>query len=411
MAERIDAAEAAARLGVKPATLYSYVSRGLLTSTRDPAGRRSLFDAAEVAELHRRAHPLRAPGAELVIESAITALGADRPYYRGRDALTLAGAWTFEQTAEWLWTGVVAEPAPVWQAMTSAATAAREVVQALPTSTLLLDRVMLAVTVLAVSDPMRHSVDPAAVTATGRALIAGIVESLPFQRTRPVRPADRLAQRLWPRLTKAPPDPPLVQCLEAALVLLADHELAASTMAARIAASVKADPYAVVSSALGVVAGPMHGGASLGAERMLAEIAEPRDAAAVIGERLRRGERIPGAGHAVYKSGDRRADRLLDMVRAAVPQHPRLAVSEAVLHEMGARGLPAVNADFAIATLGQVCGMVPGAGEAIFAIARTSGWLAHALEEYTRTTPLRPRAVYVGTPIAADVSTSSSESS
>jgi citrate synthase len=260
---------------------------------------------------------------------------------------------------------------------------------------------MLAVTVLAVSDPMRHTVEPAAVIATGRALIAGMVESLPAQRARAGRPGDRLAMRLWPRLTKAAPDPALVRCLEAALVLLADHELAASTMAARIAASVHADPYAVVSSALGVVAGPMHGGASLGAERMLAEIAAPAEAAQVVGERLRRGERIPGVGHAVYKSGDRRADRLMEMLREASPKHPRLAVSEAVLRELRDRGLPAANSDFALATLGQVCGMIPGAGEAIFAIARTSGWLAHALEEYTRTSPLRPRAVYTGPAVDA----------
>jgi len=410
VAERIDAAEAAARLGVKAATLYSYVSRGLLTRTRDADGRRSLFDAAEVAELHRRAHPPRAPGAELLIESAVTALGHDRPFFRGRDALTLAGSWTFEQTAEWLWTGAVAAAETAWQPLPAAA-AARDVQRALPGSTLPLDRVMMAVTVLAVSDPMRHTVEPAAVVATGRALIAGIVEALPPQRTRTGRSADRIAARLWPRLTKASPDPALVHCLEAALVLLADHELAASTMAARIAASVKADPYAVVSSALGVVAGPMHGGASLGAERMLAEIAVPEEAAQVVGERLRRGERIPGVGHAVYKSCDGRADRLMGLLREAAPNHPRLAVSEAVLHELRARGLPAANSDFAIATLGQMCAMVPGAGEAIFAIARTAGWLAHALEEYTRTTPLRPRAVYVGTPIAADASTSSNESS
>ena len=411
MPERIDAVEAAARLGVKPATLYSYVSRGLLTSTRDAAGRRSLFDPAEVAELHRRAHPLRAPGAELVIESGVTALATDRPYFRGRDALTLAGAWTFEQTAEWLWTESVPDTTPVWSSLPTAVAAARGVQDALPAATLPLDRVMLAVTVLAVSDPMRHTVEPGAVVATGRALITGMVEALPMQRVRAGRPGERVVHRVWSRLTKASPDPALVQCLEAALVLLADHELAASTMAARIAASVRADPYAVVSSALGVVAGPMHGGASLGAERMLSEIAQPGDAARVVGERLRRGERIPGVGHAVYKSGDRRADRLLDLLRDAAPNHPRLAVSDAVLHELRARGLPAANSDFAIATLGQVCGMVPGAGEAIFAIARTAGWLAHALEEYTRTTPLRPRAVYVGAPIDADASTSSSESS
>jgi citrate synthase len=103
--EEIDAAEAARRLGVKPATLYAYVSRGVLRRRPGADGRRSRFDAAEVAELARRGRPRRPADTELVVESAVTALGADRPYYRGRDALALAGAARFEQVADWLWTG------------------------------------------------------------------------------------------------------------------------------------------------------------------------------------------------------------------------------------------------------------------------------------------------------------------
>ncbi|MFC6929669.1 citrate/2-methylcitrate synthase [Actinomadura yumaensis] len=81
------------------------------------------------------------------------------------------------------------------------------------------------------------------------------------------------------------------------MILLIDHELAASTVAARIAASVGADPYGVVAAALGVAHGPLHGGASYGVERLLAQIADPADASRVIGERLRAGERVPGFGH------------------------------------------------------------------------------------------------------------------
>jgi citrate synthase len=396
VAEHIDAVEAAARLGVKTTTLYSYVSRGLLTRTHDPDGRRSWFDPAEVAALHRRAHPRRAPGAELVVESAITALGSDRPYFRGRDALVLAREWSFERVAQWLWNGEMDRSSP-WQALPSAVAAASSVQSAMPATTLPLDRLLLVVTALAAADPMRHSVEGDAVMATGRALIAGMVEALPAQSAR-VAPRDGsgLAARLWPKLTKRAPTPELVRVLDATLVLLADHELAASTLAARVAASVRADPYAVVTAALGVLGGPMHGGASLAAEQMLAEIHEPARAAAVIGERLRRGERIPGVGHTVYKSGDARCTLLLDLLREAMSQHPRLAIADAVLNELSARSLPAANTDFALATMTSCCGMISGAGEVVFAVARTAGWLAHALEEYTRRSPLRPRAVYVG---------------
>ncbi|GAA4629163.1 citrate synthase [Actinoallomurus vinaceus] len=399
--EWIDAARAAERLGVKPATLYAYVSRGVLRRRRSPDGRRSLFDPAEIEELARRGRPRRPPGAsELVIESRVTALGDDRPYYRGRDALDLAGSHDFEAVAEWLWAG---EPSSAggdaWRPSPQAVAVARAAQSGLPGETLPLDRLQVITTALAAADPVRLVLDAPAVVALGRRLIAGMVESLPAAGGDADPPGGAsIAARLWTRLTPQEPRPATVRALNAALVLLADHELASSTLAARIAASVRADPYAVVTAGLGAAGGGLHGGASLGAEAFLAEIPAPERAARVIGERLRRGEGVPGFGHRVYRVRDGRAGCLLDLVRAAAPDHERLAVAETVLAEARGRGLPGVNVDFALATLGAVTGMGRGAGEAIFAVARTAGWLAHALEEYARGTPLRPRAIYTGRP-------------
>jgi len=178
-------------------------------------------------------------------------------------------------------------------------------------------------------------------------------------------------------------------------VLLADHELAASTLAARAAASVRADPYAVVATGLGAVSGALHGGSSLGAEALLTAARRPADVPRVVGELLRRRERVPGFGHFVYKNGDPRAVALLDLVRAAAPKSAQLAVADAVLAEVRRTSLPEPNVDFALAALSRVAGMITGAGEAIFAVARVAGWIAHALEAY-RTAPIRPRAVYTG---------------
>lgn len=205
-----------------------------------------------------------------------------------------------------------------------------------------------------------------------------------------------IAERLWARLTGRRPTPALLTALSAALVLLADHELAASTLAARVAASVRADPYAVVGAGLGAMGGALHGGASLGVENLLAAAGTPAGVPAVVRDLLRRGERVPGFGHFVYRAGDPRAARLLELVRAAAPRSRALAVADAARAEMSDRGLPGPNIDFAVAVLAQVAGMTVGAGEAIFAVARTAGWTAHAMEEYARATPLRPRAVYVG---------------
>jgi len=438
-ADWISAGEAARRLGIKQATLYSYVSRGVLTRRRASGGgvassgsgggrggpgRGSLFDPGEVEELARRGRPRRPPGlAGLVIESGVTEIADDRLWFRGLDVLDLAWDWDFEDVCELLWDvrpgpagpgpagppslgPQSAEPDPgEWQATPAALAAGRAAQAALPPGTFPLERLQVIVPALAAADPLRLQFDPPAVAAAGRAIIAGLVDCLP-----PARPGNQptpawaasqqapaaIPARLWTRLGPDDPPPGLLNALRAALVLLADHELAASTLAARVAASVRADPYAVVATGLGAVGGALHGGASLGAETMLAAAQDAAGVPRVVGDLLRRGERVPGFGHFVYRGGDPRAGLLLAMVRSAVPASPRLAVVDSVLAEMHRRALPEPNIDFALAVLASCAGMIRGAGEVIFAVARTAGWLAHALEEYAARTPLRPRAVYTG---------------
>jgi citrate synthase len=146
------------------------------------------------------------------------------------------------------------------------------------------------------------------------------------------------------------------------------------------------------------MSGALHGGASLGAETLIAAASGPDDVPRVVGELLRRGEKVPGFGHFIYRRGDPRAIALLGLVRRAAPKSGQLAIAEAVLAEVRQKSLPEPNIDFAIATLARVAGMVTGAGEAIFAVSRTAGWIAHALEAYAGDGPLRPRAVYTGRP-------------
>jgi citrate synthase len=411
---RLSTAEAAARLGVKPATLYAYVSRGLLGRERSADGRTSTFDPAELDRLARpgRARRGRRPSTELVVPSALTAIAHGLPWYRGLAVPDLAGARGFEEVAEWLWTGRFPDPVPVWHAGAAALEAGRRAQAALPASALPLERIRVIAAALAAGDELRLELRPAAVTAAGRSLVSGLVDCLPHpgppalgraarrgrrpSGARDTAGADSIAARLWEGLTPLPPAPALVGVVDVALVLLADHELAASTVAARVAASVRADPYAVVSAGLATVSGTLHGGASLGIEALLGEIDRPADAASAVGARLRRGERLRGFGHRLYPDGDPRAGVLLAHLRRAAAGSPRLEVVEAVLETAGRRDLPAPNVDFALATLAHVTGMTRGAGEAIFAIARTAGWIAHALEEYDRNTPIRPRALYTG---------------
>jgi citrate synthase len=399
---RLTTAEAAERLGVKPATLYAYVSRGLLSRERAPDGRTSTFDPAEIDRLARPDRPRRGrrPATDLVVPSAITAIDQGRPWYRGLAVPDLAATRTFEEVAEWLWTARFPAPGIVWEAGRAALEAGRRAQAALPEAALPLDRIRVIAAALAAGDELRLELRPAAVTAAGRALIAGLVDCLPHPGDPPSAPrtagAGAVAARLWGGLSAGDPEPGLVGVLDAALVLLADHELAASTLAARVAASVRADPYAVVSAGLATVSGTLHGGASLGMEDLLGEIDRPEQAATVIGARLRRGERLWGFGHRLYPDGDPRAGYLLTRLRATAAGAPRMAVVDALLDATTRRGLPQPNIDLALAALAHVTAMTRGAAEAIFAVARTAGWIAHALEEYDRNTPIRLRAVYTG---------------
>ncbi len=402
MTEWIGAVEASQRLGIKLASLYSYVSRGVLTSRRGSDGRASLFDATEIEGLARRGRPRRALGsAELVIESELTEISEDRLRFRGHDAIGLATSRSFEEVAGLLWTGSFEDAAVSgpWQATGEAIAAGTAAQSALPPGTYPLERLQVIVPAVAATDRLRLHLDRPAVIAAARGLIAGMVDCLPAAAERP--PDRSIAGRLAVKLCLRPPPAGLIGALRAALVLLADHELAASTLAARVAASVRADPYAVVGTGLGAMSGALHGGASLGAEVMLESARDPADAPRVVGELLRRGERIPGLGHFVYQTGDPRAVLLLDLIAAAAPESGRLAVAQAVLAEARRRALPAPNIEFALAVLATVTGMIPGGGEAVFAVARTAGWLAHALEEYARATPIRPRGVYSGRPATA----------
>jgi citrate synthase len=409
MSHEMTAAEAAKRLGVKPATLYAYVSRGVLTRTRAAEGRGSLFNAEEVERLALRGRPRRPAGvADFIVESQITEITADHLRYRGHDVIDLALTRSYEDVAELLWAadlppaGRRSTPGgaqDLWRATPAALAAGQAAQAALPPGTLPLERLQVIVPAMAATDSLRLQLDPVAVIAAGRSIVAGMVDCLPRPAAHPAAgpaPAgEAIAQRLWWRLCERRPSPALLRTMSAALVLLADHELAASTLAARAAASVRADPYAVVATGLGAVSGALHGGSSLGAETLLAAAHGPADVPRVVGELLRRGEKVPGFGHFIYKGGDPRAIALMGLVRRAAPKSAQLAIAEAVLADVKRKSLPEPNIDFAIATFARVAGMTRGSGEAIFAVARTAGWIAHALEAYTAD-PIRPRAVYTG---------------
>ncbi|MGE0794406.1 MAG: citrate/2-methylcitrate synthase [Acidimicrobiia bacterium] len=399
------AREAADELGVKPETLYAYVSRGLLPRDRVPGSRASRFRPEDVERLAGRG---RARGGslderEVLVESSITRLDPDgQLLFRGLDATELAGTWSFERVAEWLWTGRD-DGTPSWEAPAAARRVGRRVQAALPPEATTAERLRAVVAAIATTDPLRHDRRPEAVAVTARGLIAGMVAALPPLGDVADRPAP-IAAVLWPRLSSRRPRRVDLELIDRALVLLADHELASSTFAARVAAATWTDPYLVVLAGMSAVGGPRHGALSASVVALLREVVRGTSADRAVGERLRTAGEVPGFGHAVYVGPDPRAVSLLAGLAASRPPTRVWRAATSILGVVASRGGPAPNVDFAIGVLTESAGMPADAGEALFAVARSAGWIAHAVEEYDRPLRYRPRARYTG-PERGDVPT------
>jgi citrate synthase len=178
------------------------------------------------------------------------------------------------------------------------------------------------------------------------------------------------------------------------LVLLADHELNASTFVARCVASTGATPYAVIAAALAALSGRRHGGASVRAEALLHEIDRAEDPMAVMAARLARDESLPGLGHPLYPDGDPRAPAIFAATAAAIPEtRTRIETTVSAARQLTGQH---PNVDFALAAAMTALGLAPGAALGVFVVGRTVGWLAHAIEQYETQMLIRPRARYTG---------------
>ncbi|MGW7259877.1 citrate synthase [Streptomyces sp. NPDC054834] len=396
---RLSTKETAELLGVKPETVYAYVSRGQLSSRREPGGRGSTFDAEEVAALARRnrreGSAIPGAGGELSVRTRITLIDKDRYFFRGVDATELAARHSYEEVAEWLWTGRM-RPGVTFTAPEPTVAVARRAVGALPEHTSPTDRLRVAAIAAAAEDPLRFDLSEEAVLSTARILIPTLVAALPPQPFAHLNDGP-LAHRLWGRLTGREADEAALRVLDTALALLADHDLAASTLAVRVAASARAHAYAAVSAGLGVIEGPLHGAASGLAHRLLLDVLDQGTAVPVIADELRAGRRIPGLGHRLYTGEDPRARVLFGLLEQVPRAEPALLAARDIVATTARHAPLHANVDLALAVFTVATGMPATAGETIFAVARTAGWIAHALEEYgERPLRMRPSGHYVG---------------
>jgi citrate synthase len=380
MANWITAEEAQARLGVKLQTLYAYTSRGLIANRADTADpRRSLYAVEDVNRLSVRkmrgrratvAHEAMSFG-EPVLTSAITTIAGGRLYYRGRDAAALSDGATLEAAARLLWGCEDDDPflglAPHPLQATGPDSRTR------------------AFALLA----QRASVDPAIAGRADRALrreaaslMTDLVDAV-CGRAGAGLLHERLG-RTW-RVEGERAD-----AIRRALVLTADHELNASTFAARVAASTGASLAAGALAGLSTLSGPLHGGMTAQVTAFIAEArraADPRGAAM---QRLAQGLPVPGFGHPLYPAGDPRAQAIGRAIRYSDEMRTMAEAFEGVT---GA----APNLDFALVAMARTLSLPAEAPFILFAIGRTAGWIAHMLEQRGSGAGLiRPRARYVG---------------
>jgi citrate synthase len=399
MGELVNARAAAERLGVDVRTLYAYVSRGALRRVPGPDGRSSRYDSDELELLARRSRPRTLPrpaaSIDLVIATRVSTVTDGTVRYRGTDVLDLVKAEEpFERVADLLWQAGLPGAGGGWRLPRAGERPAFPLPDEIP----VLHRFAIAVAAMAGAgtpddaawDVGAWDVAASDVTADastpdwpscGRRVIGCLIDASGSPSPNRSHHADHadhadhldddtaVARRLWQRWSPLRPTSTRVRALDLALVLLAEHELALSTLSVRVAASARATPASCLLAGLSTLSGRLHGGA----------------ARTVHDKLVAREPVVTGFGHPVHRHGDPRVAPLLEAVYGFATPADRELVETA--HRAAPRPL---NVDFALGALTYAARMPAEAATAIFAIARVAGWIAHAAEEYAEP-PLRFR--------------------
>jgi citrate synthase len=371
----ITAEEAQARLGVKLQTLYAYASRGLVATSSDPDDpRRSLYSAEDIMRLAlRKSRGRQGPQPsepalgwiEPGVSSSVAAVSDGRLFYRGRDVAALAESATLEETARLLWQADDEDPflglAPHPLTAVGADPRARAF-------SLLAHR--------AAHDPAASGRAENALKREAASVLTDLVDAVCGQaRNGPLH--DRLAKAWRVEGLKA-------DMIRRALVLAADQELNAASLAVRVSASTGAPLAASALVGLATFAGPLHGGMTAQVSGFMAEARRTSDPRMAAMQRLAQGLDVPGFGHPLFPAGDPRARAMAAAITYADDISGIARAAEAVT------GV-APNLDFALVAMSRTLGLPGDAPFAMMVVARTTGWLAHALEQRAAGEQLQPR--------------------
>ena len=408
----ISSRDALAMLGVKPQTLYAYVSRGLIRVAPSSATGARMYFRRDVEAVTAKGRSTRAAtsaaerslrwGGAAVMHTAITFIGPGGPVYRGQSALDLARAGrTFEECAELLWNGALPKEVPMWSAPTvpeAFTSYARVICAAAPNNTsrhllaLVANAYIATVERNAPGEPGRHERD-------GRQLMQVLASAFGLLRSKPrlvPPPAPNSIATLIAKSSGIAAIRPAIAALNACLVITADHELTPSTFVARIAASAGADSMSCITSALASFEGQQNGLGCDECEQALLTAGSRNTYLAAIARSLAERRPVAGYNHFVYPDGDPRGDYLLEIAAQLAGKRADSAWMVSWIgtarEQLGVR--PSV-----VAGLVAVCaalGMPRRSAGALMALSRTAGWLAHSAEQRLSGVAVRPRARYIG---------------
>jgi citrate synthase len=401
----LDAAAAAELLGVRRATLYAYVSRGLVrarSSGKQRVYARADLEVLRVRSAARRGHAAVAGGAllwgEPVLDTHISSVDASGPRYRGHAALELVRAGTScERVAELLWTGELPAREPRWPeaVLEPSARAERVAARERPVAKMLL---------LLVSQDVQAPDPDEALPSEGldcaRRLLRLLALAPALGKGSRVLAAASRAPNLAAALLVAlggPKTRAAERAVGCALVLLADHELNASTFCARVAAGAGADLPRCLLAAHATLSGRRHGGMCDRIEELLRRLERPERALAWVRAELSARRALPGFGHPLYPDGDPRAAPLFELCSAHGQESEGVRTAGVLREAMQLVEGERPTVDLALVALTSSLGLGPGSAAAIFALGRSVGYVAHVFEQREQGHLLRPRARYLGT--------------
>jgi citrate synthase len=410
--EYVRGSEAAALLGVKPQTLYTYVSRGVIKSLPTPRGRRHLYLRADIEKLRARPRARSAPGVaaasamyagEPIIQTSITDITSAGPRYRGRLAAELASAaLPFENVAEFLWTGELHEDEPVLWNLEPLPAEARKLTAALRRSRgnapIAHIFSLFALSIGMARGPRLERLRSSSTVLAARQLIQAFAGCFGYLSPRhayvPCGSAEPIAAAVL-RASGIGRSEEKLRLLNGLMVLLADHELSPATFAARVAASSGADLHSCLVAAIETSSG-----------RKIAEIYDRTEdflrGAKSKGELIRRvrelqasGRSPPGFNQPIYPHGDPRAPYVFDLVRRANRSSRQLELVLAFLDEAESRFELKPRMEFGVVALAQALGFPRRAAAGLYIFSRVAGWVAHVIEQRLSSALLRPRAKFV----------------